>query len=98
MAVDGKVYTDKEEMKKAIVMVDTGKGLTGKDKVKHETEVVKDEFGKALKRDAPVLRRTATIAVARGAVAAQKEATYGGESILAKLVAFLARTMQAPGR
>lgn len=98
MTVDGKNYTDKEEMKKAIVMVDTGKGLAGMEKVKHESAKAGEELKKTLHRDAPVLRRTCLISACRKVEHASKEAVHSGESILAKLLAILGRTLTGPGR
>ena len=98
MVVDGKLYTEKEAMKKAIVMVDTGRGLTGMDKVRHNTAKAGEELQKTLHHDAPVLRRTAAIAVARGVARSAHEAERGGDTVISQLMAILGRALQAPGR
>lgn len=99
--VDGKTYTG-DDRKSAIIMVDTGKGLTGMSKIKHDSAKAQNEVKKTMEVDAPVLRRTALITAGRAAMStvvhAEREAVRTGDSIINQLMALLGRTMQGPTR
>ena len=83
MEVNGKMFSKADEIRDMVLKVDGYNLATG--------ERIKKSLSDSLRKDAPVLRRTAAVAVIRKAETTVKESQKKGETILGTVLGMILR-------